>query len=54
MSIWEQFVGIRSIYSILLKNWEGIRVLGKVFVYFSIFSKCLNTFSNTFEYFGIL
>ena len=57
------FMGIHgysmTIRSILLKNWEGIRDLGKVFVYFFDFSKCSNTFSNirfrilwdTLEYF---
>jgi len=40
-SMWKKFVGIQSI---LLQNWEGIRVLGKVSVYFFDISKM-------FEYF---
>ena len=43
-----------SIRSILLKNGEGIRVLGnKVFVDFFDFSKC-KMFEYFFEYFRIL
>jgi len=50
-SIRKKFVGIRTI--ILLKNWEGIRVLGTVFVYFfDLLKRSNNTFlNNTFEYF---
>jgi len=47
-------VGIRRI---LLKNWEGIRVLGKVEgirVFFDFLKMFEYTFSNTYEYFGIL
>jgi len=44
-------VGIRSI---LLKNWEGIRVLGKVFAHLFDFLKMFEYFfeyTYTFEYF---
>jgi len=44
MSIRKKFVGIRSI---LLKNWEGIRDLGKVFVHFFDFLKIM--FEYVFE-----
>jgi len=54
-SIRKKFAGIRSS---LLRNWEGIRVLGKVFVYFFNFLKMFEYFFKyvllTFEYFGIL
>ena len=51
-SIRKKFVGIRSI---LLKNWEGIFVFywRRYSCIFLTFSKCANTFLNTFEYFGI-
>ena len=54
----EKIVGIRRI---LLKNWEGIRVLGKVFEYFFDFLKMFEYFFECFrilwdplEYFEIL
>ena len=57
-SIRKKSVGIRGI---LLKNWGGIRVVGKVFVYFFDFLKMFEYFFEYFrilwdalEYFGIL